>query len=571
MLILQPTEEVKIINITPRKSTIEGDYVMTIRRDGDGTEEEINDAIFNEATNFVEVIFISSILKEDSTYSLEITNDNNLWYRDKIYVTTQSKEDIRVNKHEILSDSLYKSYGEEDDNSYTPPNGGTPEEPTELPPVISIITYQNNYITIGEDYTYQIIASNSPISYDAYPLPEGLSVDTVTGIISGVVIGVESVFTTTLSATNEYGTTTRPIDFYLTNDSADDFLAPYNLTASNVRDGSFMLRWDTRPYNRVISASEVYKQGILQGTVYHTDSNERGSENKFQFNDVNGNFEYTVRLINSAGEYSPLSEVFAPILFPNSGELYTNESVVKTNPTLSDAVAYYKMDSVDGAILTDETGVNNGSIQGNSLSTVTGVVNNAIRFNASTEFLQKGVVLDSDSLSFGDGVSDTPFSISFWFKSDGTEPYLPLLLKENEWNFSISAYEGNPDRCLFSLVDSSFTPNRTLNKFSTLEPPFFNQWNHVAITYIGNRFSPNSIQIYFNNQYRNSTIGEANPTNAYIAMQSTDGKLYIGNDNREDGYRQQTIDMDELSIFNRVLTKDEINFLYNDGLGNSIT
>jgi len=58
--------------------------------------------------------------------------------------------------------------------------------------------------TVGQFYIYQIIATNSPTSYDAANLPLGLSIDTVTGFISGIPTeaGTNQV---TLTATNSNG------------------------------------------------------------------------------------------------------------------------------------------------------------------------------------------------------------------------------------------------------------------------------------------------------------------------------------------------------------------------------
>src|SRR6185295_3813931 len=61
--------------------------------------------------------------------------------------------------------------------------------------------------TVGSAFNYQITASNSPTGFDATGLPPGLTVNTVTGLISGTptAVGVSAV---TLSATNAGGTGT---------------------------------------------------------------------------------------------------------------------------------------------------------------------------------------------------------------------------------------------------------------------------------------------------------------------------------------------------------------------------
>jgi len=59
--------------------------------------------------------------------------------------------------------------------------------------------------TVGVAFSYQITATNNPTSFTATGLPPGLSVNTTTGVISGIPTKPGG-FTVTLSATNTAGT-----------------------------------------------------------------------------------------------------------------------------------------------------------------------------------------------------------------------------------------------------------------------------------------------------------------------------------------------------------------------------
>ena len=73
------------------------------------------------------------------------------------------------------------------------------------PPVITSATSVGT--TIGQAFSYQVVASNTPSSYAASGLPSGLSINTTTGLISGTTSATGS-YSVTLSATNWLGTGT---------------------------------------------------------------------------------------------------------------------------------------------------------------------------------------------------------------------------------------------------------------------------------------------------------------------------------------------------------------------------
>ncbi len=79
-----------------------------------------------------------------------------------------------------------------------------------LPPPPQITSSGTALGVVGTFFTYQILASNSPTSYDATGLPSGLSINTTTGVISGTpsAAGSSSI---TLAATNTGGTANAPL------------------------------------------------------------------------------------------------------------------------------------------------------------------------------------------------------------------------------------------------------------------------------------------------------------------------------------------------------------------------
>src|SRR5207248_4132547 len=72
---------------------------------------------------------------------------------------------------------------------------------TICPNVPSITSALTATATVGTSFTYQITADNNPVSYNATDLPGGLTVNTTTGVISGMPTGAGE-FPVTISATS---------------------------------------------------------------------------------------------------------------------------------------------------------------------------------------------------------------------------------------------------------------------------------------------------------------------------------------------------------------------------------
>lgn len=68
--------------------------------------------------------------------------------------------------------------------------------------------------TPGTTLSYQITAVNSPTSFGASNLPANLTIDTSTGIISGIP-SATGIFTATITATNTFGSDSRTVTFFL--------------------------------------------------------------------------------------------------------------------------------------------------------------------------------------------------------------------------------------------------------------------------------------------------------------------------------------------------------------------
>jgi len=85
-----------------------------------------------------------------------------------------------------------------------------------VPTTPSIISALTATATVGSAFSYQITANNSPTSFDATGLPDGLSINTSNGLISGMPTAAVGTYSVTLSASNATGTGTGVLDLTVT-------------------------------------------------------------------------------------------------------------------------------------------------------------------------------------------------------------------------------------------------------------------------------------------------------------------------------------------------------------------
>ena len=235
MIILEPTIGDKTISIIPRSMNVEGAVSLRIRRDGDGSAEEVFPLSVTNSVNYIEIIFPNDngLLKEDSTYLLEVLKDDELWYRDKIYATSQSKSDMALNSHQIGNGDIYKPYNEFDDNTYiitetssiqgatggttvsTPSTGGTVTQ--NKPPSLRWNFNEPLDVRIGSIFSYQIRSWYNPTSITIENIPEGLSCS-VDGLISGTATGENRLAEMTIVMVNSYGESRDLVEVNLSDD-----------------------------------------------------------------------------------------------------------------------------------------------------------------------------------------------------------------------------------------------------------------------------------------------------------------------------------------------------------------
>ena len=168
----------------------------------------------------------------------------------------------------------------------------------------------------------------------------------------------------------------------------------------------------------------------------------------------------------------------------------------------------------------------------------------------------------SSNLSFGDGITDSPFSFNAWIKIGSSTDGMYILCKNrnvsplsrDEYAFYIST---SSDKLIFFLYDADILNRRgRLTDAITI----FNQWIHVAVTYDGRGGSSaqNGIKLYINgirSDNADSTKNTYTAMHTFSSQPATIGSL------NETAFAKGNIS--NIQIYNRELSATEVAQNYN--------
>ena len=210
----------------------------------------------------------------------------------------------------------------------------------------------------------------------------------------------------------------------------------------------------------------------------------------------------------------------------------------------SGLISYYKLDATSGSVI-DSYGSNNGTSSGATRGTV-GKINYAYGFDGSSDYINFGDVDDMDI-----GTNDD-ISFSVWVKPNSYSSTGVIFAK------IYGAASKYYDLTLFTNGKFRFHNNQPsdLSIYSN-DTVSVGNWYHIVVTRNG---TDGEIRIYINGALDNSA------TPASPADNSNAGNFIVGNfrDDTSDGFDGV---IDEIGVWDRLLTTEEISDLYNDGDG----
>ena len=183
----------------------------------------------------------------------------------------------------------------------------------------------------------------------------------------------------------------------------------------------------------------------------------------------------------------------------------------------------------------------------------------SIKLDGIDDYIDFG---DSDDFSFGDGATDSPFSISAWINMDDATRFRIASKFDSTSNSEYIFTVSGSDLLTVNLYDNSEIAFIG-RKYNTALTSYQGQWIHVAFTYNGTS-SSSGIKLYLNG----SKVDDINSNSgSYTAMENTTQPFYIG---RQGATYIADGKIDEVAIFNVELTGPQVAAIYNGGTPNNI-
>ncbi len=216
----------------------------------------------------------------------------------------------------------------------------------------------------------------------------------------------------------------------------------------------------------------------------------------------------------------------------------------------ADMVAWYALDEASGAIAYDLIGSNDGGHINNPLP-VSGMVANALEFNGKDAYV---LVKDNPTLDMGEG----DITIDAWVRTsyDGTYNIIVDKRDNTPIGYSMLLYKGH---LMFQLADPI---NGWVNYYNASSDKLNDgEWHLVAVTI--DRDDAEGGRLYVDG----SLVHTFNPTSRSGSLDN-DGDLFIGRHHANSTFNLEMYydgNIDEVELFKRALSADEIAGLYKAG------
>jgi hypothetical protein len=183
----------------------------------------------------------------------------------------------------------------------------------------------------------------------------------------------------------------------------------------------------------------------------------------------------------------------------------------------------------------------------------------SVDFDGIDDYVDLG---DSNDLSFGDGSTDSAFSVSAWFKQSSADTgAFPIIGKydssDKEW---LLYHPGAANNLQFILLLYDNSSGAYIGRQDT-NAVTADTWHHIVATYSGNEAS-SGIKIYIDGvQVDDADVNSG----SYTAMENTGGSFKMAGGMSGIATWYGNGNVDEVAVFSSELTSGNVTTIYNSG------
>ena len=181
----------------------------------------------------------------------------------------------------------------------------------------------------------------------------------------------------------------------------------------------------------------------------------------------------------------------------------------------------------------------------------------SLSFDGVDDYVNLG---DSNDFTFGDGSTDSPFSISMWVKLDvaGAQGFIAKSSSSQKEYHIITGFSGLLRFRLYDNSSGTYIQSQMNAAVSTLS------WVNYVFTYDGSG-DETGINIYADN----SLVAQTKFGQPYTAMENTTADLRISSSEQNSFYLEGNTD--EVALFNIELSPSQVTDIYNSGAPTDLT
>jgi hypothetical protein len=277
-------------------------------------------------------------------------------------------------------------------------------------------------------------------------------------------------------------------------------------------------------------------------------------------------YAYQTNMIYTDGINSPVQTVLNGTYTGSTVNLISNKDglyqkcvsqVINVTTTINGSLPYgwWHLNENSGVNVFDSSSNNRNGTTINSPSWVAGKLNSALQFNGANQYV------NFTNISVGDFERNQSFSTEFWFKTSntGTQIFISKMAPSGNYNGWEVWYEGtSTNRMYFDLFNNA--ASNAIRVYFINSTISDNAWHHLIVTYDGSS-SATGVKFYYDGALK-STIASSD---SLSLSTSTSAPFQISG--RGNGATGTTGILDEIVIYNKVLSQSDITFRYNNGAG----